>query len=122
VRKKACIVRRGDSWAVKQPLPDGRYRWQTVGPRKRDAEILRDEINRRNALGALYPSEPQTFAEFVDGWLERYAQRVRPATLSSCGESLRRLTIFDGTSRRSEPPTSRTTSSLLHGRRHGLRS
>lgn len=53
MRKKACIVRRGDSWAVKQPLPDGRYRWQTVGPRKRDAEILRDEINRRVALGAL---------------------------------------------------------------------
>jgi integrase len=96
VRKQACIVRRGESWAVKQPLPDGRYRWQTVGPRKRDAEILRDEINRRIALGALYPSEPQTFAEFVEGWLERYAQRVRPATLASCRDSLRRLAVFDG--------------------------
>ncbi len=80
---------------MKQPLPDGRYRWQTVGPRKRDAEILRDEINRRIALGALYPSDPQTLAEFVDGWLERYAQRVRPATLASCRESLRRLAVFD---------------------------
>jgi integrase len=95
MRKKACIVRRGDSWAVKQPLPDGRFRWQTVGPRKRDAEIVRDEINRRVALGALYPSEPQTFAEFVEGWLERYAQRVRPATLASCRDSLRRLAVFD---------------------------
>jgi integrase len=95
MRKKACIVRRGDSWAVKQPLPDGRYRWQTVGPRKRDAEILRDEINRRVALGALSPSEPQTFAEFVEGWLERYAQRVRPATLASCRDSLRRLALFN---------------------------
>jgi hypothetical protein len=82
VRKNACIVRRGDSWAVAQPLPDGRYRWRTVGPRKRDAEIVRDEINRRIALGALCPSEPQSFAEFVEGWLERYAQRVRPATLA----------------------------------------
>jgi integrase len=96
VRKKACIVRRGDNWAVKQPLPGGRYRWQTVGPRKRDAEIVRDEINRRVALGALYPSEPQTFAEFVAGWRERYAQRVRPATLASCRDSLRRLAVFDG--------------------------
>jgi integrase len=96
VRKNACIVRRGGNWAVKQPLPDGRYRWQTVGPRKRDAEIVRDEINRRVSLGALYPSTPQTFAEFVAGWLERYAQRVRPATLSSCHESLRRLAVFDG--------------------------
>jgi integrase len=96
VRKKACIVKRGDNWAVKQPLPDGRYRWQTVGPKKRDAEILRDEFNRRVSLGALYPSTPQTFAEFVAGWLERYARRVRPATLSSCRESLRRLAVFEG--------------------------
>jgi integrase len=96
VRKKACIVRRGNSWAVKQPLPDGRYHWHSVGSRKRDAEILRDEINRRVALGALYPSRPQTFVEFVEGWLERYAQRVRPATLASCRDSLRRLAVFDG--------------------------
>jgi integrase len=95
MRKKACIVRRGDSWAVKQPLPDGRYRWRTVGRRKRDAEIVRDDINRRLALGALYPSEPQTFAEFVEGWFERYAQHVRPATLASCRDSLRRLALFD---------------------------
>jgi hypothetical protein len=80
---------------VKQPLPDGRYRWKTVGPRKRDAEIVRDEINRRVALGALYPSQPQTFTEFVAGWLDRYAQRVRPATLASCRDSLRRLAVFD---------------------------
>ena len=96
MRTKACIVRRGNNWAVKQPLPDGRYHWKTVGPRKRDAEIVRDEINRRVALGMLYPSEPQTFAEFVEGWLERYAQRVRPATLASCRDSLRRLALFDG--------------------------
>ena len=96
MRTKACIVRRGDNWAVKQPLPDGRYHWKTIGPRKRDAEIVRDEINRRVALGMLYPSEPQTFAEFVEGWLERYAQRVRPATLASCRDSLRRLALFDG--------------------------
>jgi integrase len=95
VRKKACIVKRGQSWAVKQPLPDGRYRWQTVGTRKRDAEVLRDEINRRVALGAVYPSQPQTFTEFVEGWLERYARSVRPATLSSCRDSLRHLAVFD---------------------------
>jgi integrase len=96
VRKKACIVKRGNTWAVKQPLPDGRYRWQTIGPRKRDAELLRDEINRRVALGAVYPSRPQTFAEFLDAWVERYAQRVRPATLASCRDSLRHLALFNG--------------------------
>jgi integrase len=96
VRKKACIVKRGNSWTVKQPLPDGRYRWQTVGPRKRDAELLRDEINRRVALGALYPSSPQTFGEFTEAWLERYSQRVRPATLAICRDSLKHLSVFDG--------------------------
>ena len=95
MRKKACIVKRGNGWAVKQPLPDGRSSWRAVGPRKRDAELLRDEINRRVALGALYPSQPQTFAEFVEGWLERYSQRVRPATLASCRDSLTRLAVFD---------------------------
>jgi integrase len=95
MRKKACVVRRGNSWAVKQPLPDGRYRWQTVGPRKRDAELLRDELNRRAALGTLYPAPPLTFAEFVEDWLERYRQRVRPATLASCVDSLKRLSVFD---------------------------
>jgi integrase len=95
MRKKACVVRRGNSWAVKQPLPDGRYRWQTVGPRKRDAELLRDELNRRAALGALYPAPPLTFAEFVEDWLDRYRQSVRPATLASCLDSLKRLRLFD---------------------------
>ncbi len=96
MRKKACIVKRGNAWAVKQPLPDGRYRWQTVGPRKRDAELLRDEINRRVALGSVYPSSPQTFTEFTGEWLERYSQRVRPATLASCRDSLKHLAVFDG--------------------------
>jgi integrase len=96
MRKKACIVKRGSAWAVKQPLPNGRYRWRTVGPRKRDAELVRDELNRRIALGGLYPAKPQTFAEFVEPWLGRYAQRVRPATLASCRDSLRLLEAFDG--------------------------
>jgi integrase len=95
MRKKACIVKRGNAWAVKQPLPDGRYRWQTVGPRKRDAELLRDEINRRVALGRLYPTDTVTFAQFTQAWLERYARRVRPATLASCRDSLKHLAIFD---------------------------
>jgi integrase len=43
----------------------------------------------------VYPSEPLTFAEFVEAWLERYSQRVRPATLASCRESLRYLAVFN---------------------------
>lgn len=83
MRRKACIVKRGDRWAVKQPLPDGRYRWRTVGTRKKDAERLRDELNRRVAMGAAYREEPQRFEAFADAWLERYRQRVARPRMSS---------------------------------------
>jgi hypothetical protein len=31
MRRRACIVKLGNKWSVKQPLPNGRYRWTTVG-------------------------------------------------------------------------------------------
>jgi hypothetical protein len=69
MRRKACIVKRGDKWSVKQPLPDGRSRWRTVGTRKKDAERLRDELNRRAALGAAYVEPPKTLKDVRDEWL-----------------------------------------------------
>jgi integrase len=79
VRRRACLVKRGRMWSVKQPLPDGRYRWRTVGTRKKDAEALRDELNRRAALGAASQAPAETFGVFADAWLVRYRQRVKPA-------------------------------------------
>ena len=94
-RTKACIVRRGDKWQVKQPLPGGGYRRTTTGTRKKDAEALRDELNRRAALGAAYTAPPETWKAFYAKWRQRYAQRVRPATLEQANTALRHLDLFD---------------------------
>ena len=94
MRTKACIVKRKNVWSVKQPLPDGKYRWTTVGPRKRDAEVLRDELNRRVVLGGAYPTHPEQLRSFADAWLERHAQHVRPATLESAERSVAALAPF----------------------------
>ena len=57
MRTRSYIVKRNSGrWAVVSPTGDGRKRWQTVG-RKKDAERLRDETNRRLILGAAYPVE-----------------------------------------------------------------
>jgi integrase len=95
MRKRACIVKRGDKWSVKQPLPDGRYRWKTVGTRKKDAEALRDELNRRALLGAAYVERPQTFGEFKGTWLAAYERRSRPASVASVKASLAHLEHLD---------------------------
>jgi integrase len=95
MRTRACIVKRDGKWSVKQPLPDGRYRWRTVGTRKKDAERLRDELNRRVTLGAAYREEPQRFEAFADAWLERYRQRVRPSTYELASLARRHLAAFD---------------------------
>jgi integrase len=95
VRKRACIVKRGKSWAVKQPLPDGRSRWTTVGPRKKDAERLRDELNRRALLGAAYVEPPKTFKQARDEWLAAYERRRRKASVDIAKTSLRHLEQFD---------------------------
>jgi integrase len=97
MRRRACIVKRGDKWSVKQPLPDGRYHWRTVGTRKKDAEALRDELNRRAVLGAAYQAEPLTFGTFKQRWLAAYEQRSRPSSVESVKASLAHLEHLDDT-------------------------
>jgi integrase len=95
MRKFACLVKRGDVWSVKQPLPDGKYKWHRVGTRKRDAEKVRDELNRRAAMGSAYTAPPETWKQFTTAWRERYAQRVRPSTLEQAKTALGHLDQFD---------------------------
>jgi integrase len=45
--------------------------------RKRDAERYAADLERRRQLGPLYEAEPETFEEFLRGWIVRYRQRVR---------------------------------------------
>jgi integrase len=61
---------------------------------KKDAERFVLEQQRRASLGALYQAPPQTLGEFVAGWLERYALRVRPSTLARVRQVLPHLDVF----------------------------
>jgi hypothetical protein len=38
------------------------------------------EVERPAQLGSLYEAEPVFFSDFLDGWLPRFQQRVRPST------------------------------------------
>src|SRR5215218_10357583 len=79
-----------------------RARWDGVDGRarsrsfvlKKDAERFVLEQRRRASLGALYQAPPETFAEFADGWLDRYALRVRPSTLARVRDVLPHLDPF----------------------------
>jgi integrase len=95
MRRKACVVKRGKKWAVKQPLPDGKYRWRTVGTRKKDAEALRDELNRRLLLGAAYVELPKTFREVRDEWLAAYELRSQAASVAIAKTSLKHLDPYE---------------------------
>jgi hypothetical protein len=63
---------------------------------KKDAERFILEQRRRASLGALYQAPPETFDEFFQGWLDRYAMRVRASTLRRAHEAKHHLEVFDG--------------------------
>lgn len=86
-------------------LHDGRRRyrarWLAAGrPRsksfllKKDAERYVHELQRKATLGPLYEAPPESFADFLIGWLERYSQRVRISTVARVREVLPHLAVF----------------------------
>ncbi len=87
-------------------LQDGskryRVRWTTVGRHsrsrtfvlKKDADRFALEQLRRASLGALYQAPPETLGEFLPGWLDRYALRVRPSTRDRTRDVTRHLDVF----------------------------
>jgi len=87
-------------------LRDGakRYRARWVGadgrPRsrsfvlKKDADRFLLEQQRRATLGPLYQAPAETFDEFVAGWIDRYALRVRPSSLARARAVLPHLDVF----------------------------
>jgi hypothetical protein len=50
--------------------------------RRADAERFKLEVERKAQLGGLFEAEPMFFSEFLDGWLDRFEQRVRPSRTS----------------------------------------
>jgi integrase len=72
---------------------DGRPRSRSFALKK-DADRFVLEQQRRASLGALYHAPPETLGEFVAGWLDRYALRVRPSTLARVRQVLPHLDVF----------------------------
>jgi integrase len=95
MRRRSSIVKRGAQWSLKTPLPDGRIRWRTIGPRKADAILARDEANRRIALGSAYVERPSSLAAARAAWLAAYEQRVAPASVAIAKAALRHLEPLD---------------------------
>jgi integrase len=80
-------------YRVRWLTPDRKKHSKTF-ERKRDADRFADERRRRKALGGLYEAAPETLASFLEKWLSRYAQRVRPSTLERRREALPHLAPF----------------------------
>jgi integrase len=72
---------------------DGRARSRSF-VLKKDADRFVLEQRRRASLGALYQAPPETFGDFLAGWLERYELRVRRSTLARVRDVLRHLEVF----------------------------
>jgi integrase len=68
---------------------DGRGQRSRTFTRKADAVRFKVEVERQAQLGALYQAEPVLFSDFLDGWLERFQQRVRPSTYARGVQALR---------------------------------
>ncbi len=78
-----------ESYRLRDGSKRYRARWVGAGGRansrsfvlKKDADRFVLEQQRRASLGALYQAPPQTFGDFVAGWLDRYTLGVRRSTL-----------------------------------------
>jgi integrase len=68
---------------------DGRGQRSRTFTRRADADRFKVEVERQAQLGSLYEAEPTFFADFLDGWLERFEQRVRPSTYARGVQALR---------------------------------
>jgi integrase len=59
---------------------DGRGQRSRTFAYKGDAQRFKIEVERKAQLGGLFEPAAVSFGDFLDGWLERYRQRVRPST------------------------------------------
>jgi integrase len=67
---------------------DGRGQRSRTFALKGDALRVKVEVERQAQLGALFEAAAVPFAEFLDRWLERYGQRVRPSTYDRAVQAL----------------------------------
>jgi hypothetical protein len=86
------IVRRGGKWCVRYYGPDGRQRWETIGPNRKEAEAV---LHQRlfEVRSGKYPiiarRTRMTFAAFAEEWEAKHLVRVRASTTKRYRELLR---------------------------------
>jgi integrase len=68
---------------------DGRGQRSRTFTRHGDAERFKVEVERKAQLGGLFEAEPIFFSDFLDGWLGRFEQQVRPSTYERGLQALR---------------------------------
>ena len=75
-------TRKGETrYSVRWRDADGREHERAAGPRREDALRIRVEVERRQALGALYQARGESFGAALDDFLDRHATHVRESTL-----------------------------------------
>ena len=81
------LVRRGSKWCIRYYGPDGRQRWETIGPNKKEAEtVLHQRLYevRSGIFPILRRRSQTTFERLAEEWFESYAKsHVRPSTLTT---------------------------------------
>jgi integrase len=77
---RGSIGKRGNNYHIRYYV-DGKQYWETVGPRKKDAERVLAERIRQINLGEFQILPDVTFAEFAKTWLIIKSSRVRSRTL-----------------------------------------
>jgi integrase len=74
----------------------GVQHWKAAGPRRKDADRLRIEIERKLVLGDLHEEPSETFGTYVEAFLERHAARAQHSTVQRYRETLPRLATING--------------------------
>ncbi len=81
------VIRRGGKWCIRYYGPDGRQRWETIGPNKKEAEtVLHQRLYEvRSGIFPILRRRSQiTFENLAEEWFESYAKaHVRSSTLTT---------------------------------------
>ncbi len=82
-QQQGCIIKRGRSWAIKYRGPDGKQKWETVGPRKKVAAALLVKRLESINSGRYVELRPIRFQEYTQKWLEAVRPHIKPRTWAS---------------------------------------
>jgi integrase len=77
------IVRCGGNWCIRYYGPDGRQRWETIGPNRKEAETVLHQ-RQYEVRSGIYPilrrRTRMTFSTFAEEWAAMHLVRVRASS------------------------------------------